>query len=265
MRVVDRNAVRESGRPDGQPMVFAHGFGCDQHMWRFVAPMFEADFRVIVFDYVGAGDSDLGSYDAARYSSLAGYAHDVIEICEAMELHDVVFVGHSVSAMIGALVAIERPGLIDKLVMVGPSPRYTDTDEYHGGFTTDDIDELLGSLDSNYLGWSSAMAPAIMGNADRPALGLELSESFCRTDPVIARQFAEVTFTSDNRADLARVGVPTLVLQCRDDIIAPVSVGEFVQRSLPEATMVVLDATGHCPHLSAPEQTAEAIAAFVRT
>ena len=246
-------------------MLFAHGFGCDQNMWRFVTPMFESDFRVIVFDYVGAGSSDLAAYDSQRYSSLDGYADDVIAICEALDLHDVVFVGHSVSAMIGALVAIKKPSLFAKLVMVCPSPRYTNDGDYVGGFDETDIDELLASLDSNYLGWSSVIAPAIMANPDRPALGIELTESFCRTDPDVARQFAGVTFLSDNRADLARVEVPTLVLQCRDDIIAPIEVGAYVRRCLPDAEMVVLDATGHCPHLSAPEQTGAAIAAFVRT
>lgn len=264
MGVIERHALKQTGRSDGQPMLFAHGFGCDQNMWRLVTPMFESDFRVIVFDYVGAGKSDLNAYDSQRYSSLDGYAGDVIEICEALELRDVVFVGHSVSAMIGALAAIKEPTLFAKLVMVGPSPRYTNTDDYVGGFAAADIEELLASLDSNYLGWSSATAPAIMGNPDRPALGMELTESFCRTDPDVARQFAHVTFLSDNRADLGRVQVPTLVLQCREDIIAPLEVGEYVQRSLPDASMVILDATGHCPHLSAPEQTGAAIAAFVR-
>jgi sigma-B regulation protein RsbQ len=245
-------------------MLFAHGFGCDQNMWRFVTPMFEAQYRVLVFDYVGAGNSDLGAYDPQRYSSLTGYADDVVAICRELDLRDVIFVGHSVSAMIGALVAIAEPQLLAKLVMVGPSPRYIDADDYVGGFTESDIEELLGSLESNYLGWSSAIAPAIMANPDRPGLGMELVESFCRTDPEVARQFAHVTFMSDNRADLPKVDVPALVLQCRDDIIAPIGVGDFVHRALPDSELVVLDATGHCPHLSAPEQTAAAIAAFLR-
>lgn len=244
-------------------MLFAHGFGCDQNMWRFVAPAFEDAYRVIAFDYVGAGHSDPSAYEPDRYSSLDGYAADVIEVCDELVLRDVIFVGHSVSAMIGALVAVDRPDLFSKLVMVGPSPRYINTDDYRGGFEEADIVELLASLDSNYLGWSSAIAPAIMGNADRPELGSELTESFCRTDPAVARQFAGVTFMSDNRADLANVNVPTLVLQCRDDIIAPVEVGRYVQASLPDAQLVVLDATGHCPHLSAPQQTIAAIAAFL--
>jgi sigma-B regulation protein RsbQ len=245
-------------------MLFAHGFGCDQNMWRHVAPRFEDRFRVVLFDHVGAGGSDVGSYDPVRYTSLSAYADDVLGICRELELQDVVFVGHSVSAMIGALAVVEEPDRFDKLVMVSPSPRYIDDDDYVGGFSEADITDLLDSLASNYLGWSSAMAPTIMGNAERPELGQELTESFCRTDPEIARQFAGVTFLSDNRADLGRVSTPTLVLQCANDAIAPVSVGEYVRDNLPDAHLVVLDATGHCPNLSAPDETADAIAAFVR-
>jgi sigma-B regulation protein RsbQ len=245
-------------------MLFAHGFGCDQNMWRHVAPRFEDRFRVVLFDHVGAGGSDVGSYDPVRYTSLSAYADDVLGICRELELQDVVFVGHSVSAMIGALAVVEEPDRFDKLVMVSPSPRYIDDDDYVGGFSETDITDLLDSLASNYLGWSSAMAPTIMGNAERPELGQELTESFCRTDPEIARQFAGVTFLSDNRADLGRVSTPTLVLQCANDAIAPVSVGEYVRDNLPDAHLVVLDATGHCPNLSAPDETADAIAAFVR-
>jgi len=244
-------------------MVFAHGFGCDQHMWRFVSPAFETDYRIVLFDHVGAGGSDLSAYDPERYGSLAGYAEDVLEICETLELSDVVFVGHSVSAMIGVLAAQMAPGRIGTLVLVGPSPRYIDDEGYVGGFSERDIEELLESLDSNFLGWSSAMAPAIMGNAGRPELGAELTESFCRTDPEVASHFARVTFTSDNRADLGGVGVPTLVMQCSDDVIAPPEVGEYVHRAIPRSTLVQLDATGHCPNLSAPEETIEAIQAFL--
>jgi sigma-B regulation protein RsbQ len=261
--VLRRNNVKISGRDDAQPIVFAHGFGCDQHMWRFVAPRFEDEFRVVLFDHVGAGDSDLSAYDASRYASLAGYAQDVLEICRTMDLREVIFVGHSVSAMIGALAAIEEPDRFAKLVLVGPSPRYIDDDSYVGGFGEGDILDLLDSLESNYLGWSSAMAPVIMGNADRPELGEELTESFCRTDPAIARRFARVTFLSDNRADLSHVTIPTLVLQCSDDAIAPIVVGEYVRDAIPNSSFVLLDATGHCPNLSAPDATADAIAAFV--
>jgi len=261
--VIERHNITVTGRPDGQPMVFAHGFGCDQNMWRFVAPRFEADFRVVLFDHVGAGGAT-AAYDPGRYSSLAAYAEDVLEICRELELHEVVFVGHSVSAMIGALAAIEEPDRFAKLVFVGPSPRYIDDDGYVGGFARSDVMELLESLESNYLGWSAAMAPLIMGNPDQPQLGEELTASFCRTDPEIARQFAQVTFLSDNRGDLAKVRTPTLILQCSSDVIAPMQVGEFVRDAMPEATLVVLDATGHCPNLSAPDETAAAIASFVR-
>jgi len=262
--VVRRHDVRVSGSADSRPMLFAHGFGCDQHMWRLVAPRFERDFRVVLFDHVGAGGSDLSAYDAQRYASLDGYADDVLEICHALDLRDVVFVGHSVSAMIGVLAAVREPDRFAQLVLVGPSPRYVDDDGYVGGFGEEDIAEVLRSLDSNYLGWSSTMAPVIMGNDGRPELGAELTESFCRTDPDIARHFARVTFLSDNRADLSSVRTPTLVLQCRDDAIAPVAVGEFVRDAIPVSTYELLDAVGHCPHLSAPEATADAIARFVR-
>lgn len=265
MDPLSRNNVRVSGRIDGQPLLFAHGFGCDQHMWRFVAPAFEDDFKVVLFDHVGAGGSDLSAYDVDRYATLDGYARDVNEISAALELTDVVLVGHSVSSMIGMLAVLEEPGRYDKLVMVGPSPRYIDDAAYVGGFSEDDITELLESLDSNYLGWSHAMAPVIMGNPDRPELGAELTTSFCRTDPDIARRFASVTFLSDNRADLGRIPVPTLVLQCSQDVIAPVEVGEYVHKAVPHSTLVMLDAVGHCPNLSAPEQTAAAISGFVRT
>ncbi len=263
MSVRTRNNVRISGNEHGQPMVFAHGFGCDQHMWRHVGPAFEPDHRVVLFDHVGAGHSDLSAYRPDKYASLRGYADDVLELCRELDLHDVIFVGHSVSAMIGVLAAAREPDRFAKLVLVGPSPRYVNDGEYVGGFTRDDIEELLASLDSNYLGWSHAMAPVIVGNPDRPALGEELTESFCRTDPEIARHFARVTFLSDNRADLGAVRVPTLVLQCSSDVIAPLAVGEYVHRAIPGSEFVVLSATGHCPNLSAPEETVAAIKAFV--
>jgi sigma-B regulation protein RsbQ len=261
--VAERNNVRVSGDPAGQPMLFAHGFGCDSNMWRFVAPAFEDRFRVVVFDHVGHGGSDISAYDGDRYSALDGYSSDVLEICEELGLENVIFVGHSVSAMVGALAAIREPGRFAKLIMIGPSPRYIDDDGYVGGFSRDDIDGLLESLDSNFLGWSSAMAPVIMGNPDRPELGEELTNSFCRTDPAIARDFAKVTFLSDNRGDIASVAVPTLVLQCSEDVIAPRQVGEFVHQQLPQSELVFMSATGHCPNLSAPQETIAAIDAFL--
>jgi sigma-B regulation protein RsbQ len=243
--------------------MFSHGFGCDQSMWTAVARGFEPDFRVILFDHVGAGRSDLGAYRPDKYATLAGYADDVLEIGRALALQDAIFVGHSVSAMIGALASIEAPGMFSDLVMVGPSPRYVDDGDYKGGFSHAQVEELLDFLADNHLGWSAAMAPAIMGNADRPELGERLANSFCATDPDIARQFARVTFFSDNRADLPLIPARTLVLQCRQDIIAPLQVGEYVHAHVPDSDYVLLDATGHCPNLSAPEEVAAAIRAFV--
>ena len=265
MDVLRRHNVTVSGQPGGQPLLFAHGYGCDQNMWRFVAPRFTDDYRVVMFDHAGAGGAEVGAYNPERHSSLAGYASDVLAICRELGLRDVVFVGHSVSAMIGVLAAAEAPDLFAKLVLVGPSPRYINDHDYIGGFSADDIADLLASLESNYLGWSSAIAPVIMGQPDRPELGEELTASFCRTDPEIARRFARVTFTSDNRADLARVSTPTLVLQAMDDAIAPVQVGEYVRDHMPNATMVLLNVTGHCPNLSAPDETAAAIAEFLHS
>jgi sigma-B regulation protein RsbQ len=261
--VLERNAVRVSGVPSGRPILFAHGFGCDQGMWRFVAPDFEVDHRVVLFDQVGAGNSDLSAYDPDKYGSLRGYASDVVEICRELGLTDVVYVGHSVSAMIGVLALQQAPELFGALVMVGPSPRYVDDDEYTGGFTRADIVAMLDSLESNHLGWSAQMAPVIMGTPDRPELGEELTNSFCRTDPDIAHRFARVTFLSDNRDDLAAVTVPTLVLQCTDDVIAPEVVGRYVHEAIPGSVFTKLSATGHCPNLSAPEETTSAIRAFL--
>jgi len=260
---VVRNNVVVGGHPEGRPIVFAHGFGCDQNMWRFVAPAFATTHRTVLFDHTGAGHSDVAAYDFAKYASLGGYADDVQEICAELDLTDVVFVGHSVSAMVGVLAALQTPDRFGALVLIGPSPRYLDDTGYTGGFSRDDVDDLLASLESNYLGWSSAMAPAIMGNPERPELGQELTNSFCRADPAIARQFAEVTFLSDNRADLARVHVPTLVLQCSDDIIAPEPVGRYVHAHIPGSTFLLMKARGHCPNLSAPAEAIAAIQGFL--
>ena len=260
--VLRRNNVKVFGR-GRQPMVFAHGFGCDQNMWRYVTPAFEDTHRIVLFDHVGAGHSDLGAYDPERYSTLRGYAEDVLEITRDLELTNAVFVGHSVSAMIGVLAAASDPSRFARLVMIGPSPRYIDDGDYVGGFSTEDIDGLLASLDSNYFGWSTAMAPVIMGNPDRPELGMELTNSFCRTDPEIAKQFAAVTFLSDNREDLPRLAVPTLILQCAQDVIAPESVGEYVHQQIAGSELILMNATGHCPNLSAPDETIAAIKAFL--
>jgi sigma-B regulation protein RsbQ len=260
--VLSRNNVKVSGH-GSQPMLFVHGFGCDQNMWRFVTPAFADDYKIVLFDYVGSGHSDLGAYNKHKYSSLNGYAQDVLDVCHALDLENVIFVGHSVSSMVGALAAIREPTLFSNLIMVGPSPRYINDSPYVGGFERKDIEELLDTMDKNYIGWANFLAPAIMKNPERPELAGELTESFCSTDPVIARNFAEATFFADNRADLPRVPVPSLILQCSDDIIAPDSVGEYLARELPRSAFHKLRATGHCPHMSHPEETIEAIKAYL--
>jgi sigma-B regulation protein RsbQ len=262
MSVLTRHNVRVCGRGPVS-MMFAHGFGCDQSMWRHVAPAFEADYRVILFDYLGHGASDLSAYDPTKYGHLSGYAADVIDIARELGVRDGVFVGHSVSAMIGVLAANTAPELFNRLVLNGPSPRYVNDVDYVGGFERSDIDGLLEALESNYLGWSSTMAPVIVGNADRPELGRELANSFCRTDPAIARQFARATFLSDNRDDLRQVRARCLVLQCADDVIAPASVGQFVHEQLPASAFVQMAATGHCPNLSHPDETIAAMKDFL--
>jgi sigma-B regulation protein RsbQ len=261
--VLRRNNVRVTGNPAGRPLVFAHGFGCSQEMWRLVTPAFEAEHRIVLFDAVGAGGSDLSAYDRGKYDSLHGYADDVLEILDELGLEDVVFIGHSVSAMVGVLAANRQPSRFRALVLVGPSPRYLNDDGYTGGFARPDIDGLLDALDANYLDWSAQLAPIIMGNSDRPELGAELTESFCSTDPAVARHFARVTFLSDNRRDLAEVVTPTLILQCRDDAIAPVEVGEYVHQRIAHSRFVQLDATGHCPNLSHPDQLIPQIRAYL--
>ncbi|MEW9555043.1 alpha/beta fold hydrolase [Nonomuraea sp. NPDC050783] len=263
MDILSRNNVTVTGNPAGPAVVLAHGFGCDQNMWRLTVPALADTYRVVLFDYVGSGRSDLSSFREDRYSSLEGYAQDVVEVCEALDLRGAAFVGHSVSAMIGVLAARQAPDRIGALVMVAPSPCYIDDEGYRGGFSAADIDELLASLEANYLGWSSAMAPVIMGNPGRPELGEELANSFCATDPEMARVFARTTFLSDSRDDLKTVTVPTLVLECEQDVIAPREVGAFVHARIPGSTLVTLPATGHCPHLSAPEATNRAITAFL--
>jgi sigma-B regulation protein RsbQ len=259
-----RNNVRIFGKGT-QPMLFAHGFGCDQNMWRFITPAFEDQYRIILFDYVGAGKSDLSAYNPDRYSSLQGYAQDVLEICADLDLSDTIFVGHSVSSMIGLLASIAEPKYFSRLVMVGPSPCYINDENYTGGFERKDIEGLLNTMDQNYIGWANYMAPAIMGHPNEPQLGEELAESFCSTDPHIARRFAEATFFSDNRRDLQQSPVPSLILQCSNDIIAPLEVGAYLDHHLPQSTLRVMEATGHCPHMSEPEETIRLIKDYIST
>ena len=260
--ILRRNNVTVKGKGE-QAMVFAHGFGCDQNMWRFVTPAFEEDYNIVLFDYVGCGKSDVAAYNAERYSNLHGYAQDVLEVCEALQLDDVIFVGHSVSSMIGLLAAIENPDIFCCMVFIGPSARYINDIDYMGGFSREDLEGLLEVMDNNYIGWANFLAPVVMKNGERPELTKELEESFCSTDPVITRRFAEVTFFSDNRDDLSNLAMPCLVLQCSDDAIAPDEVGRYVHNQIKGSTFEKMNATGHCPHMSHPEETIELIQKFL--
>lgn len=260
--ILARNNVKVTDRGT-QPMLFAHGFGCDQNMWRFVTPAFEDDYRIVLFDYVGCGKSDVTAYDAQKYSTLGGYAQDLLDVVRALDLRDIIFVGHSVSGMIGVLAANAEPDRFARLVLIGPSPRYINEGTYKGGFERKDIEGLFEMMDRNFIGWANFLAPAIMKNPERPELGEELTASFCSTDPVIARRFAEATFLADNRADLAAVTVPSLILQCSDDMIAPEAVGEYVHAHMADSTLRVMKATGHCPHMSHPAETVELIEEYL--
>ena len=246
-------------------MLFAHGFGCDQNMWRYITPAFADEYRIVLFDHVGAGKSDLAAYDREKYGDLEGYATDIIEIAQVLQLKDVIFVGHSVSAVIGLIASARAPGIFKTLIMVGPSPSYINDGDYVGGFTREQVEELLEALDNNHLGWSMSMAPVIMGNPDRKELGEELANSFCRTDPDIAKHFARTTFLSDKRDMLPKVNVPALILQCSSDVIAPEDVGRYMHRVMPNSTLVIMKATGHCPNLSAPGETIAAIRNYLST
>ena len=257
-----RNNVNVSGSGSAT-MVFAHGFGCDQTMWRFLAPAYEERFRTIAFDLVGSGGSDLTAYCRDKYGTLHGYADDLLEIIDEFATGPVVFVGHSVSTMIGMLATIKAPHKFSSQIMVGPSPCYINDGDYVGGFSREDIDELLETMEANYLGWSSNLAPAIMGAPDRPELRAELTNSFCRNDPDIARHFARATFLSDHRKDVPLSTVPALILQCSDDMVAPLSVGEFLHRNLPSSTLHIIENVGHCPHMSAPTESSRAIDSFL--
>ncbi|MBF4994289.1 alpha/beta hydrolase [Arthrobacter gandavensis] len=260
-----RNNVRILGNSAGPVVMLGHGFGCDQGMWRRLLPFFTDDYRVIVFDHVGAGESDKAAYTTAKYGSLDGYVQDVLEICSALDLREVSFVGHSVSAMMGVAAVAEAPERFANLILLASSPSYMDRPEdgYTGGFSARDIDELLDSLDANYVVWSAAMAPMIMGNPENPELTDELEGSFCRLDPTVARGFADVSFRSDVRGLLKDVGIPSLILQCSDDLLAPPHIGAYTRDQMPDATLVQLRATGHLPHVSAPAETAEAILAYL--
>lgn len=263
--VAVRNFVKITGE-GRQPMMFAHGFGCDQNMWRFTAPLFEDQFKVILFDHVGCGRSDIKAYNVERYRTLEGYAKDIVEIAEAYDLRNIIFVGHSVSSMIGILAAKMAPDRFSRLVLLVPSACYVDAaPDYVGGFSRADLEGLLDLMEKNFVGWASFLAPLVMKNDDQPDLQKELATSFCAADPSIARRFAAVTFLSDHRADLHGVIQPSLILQCSDDAIAPASAIEFVHRQLPKSTLHILKATGHCPHMTHPGETAAAIKNYLET
>ena len=260
--VLRRNNVNVRGRGK-QPMLFAHGFGCDQNMWRFVTPAFEDDYKLVLFDYIGAGKSDAKAYDPRRYASLNGYAQDILDVVNALDLREVIVVAHSVSAIIAALAAIKQPDRFAHIIMLGPSPRYINDEGYVGGFDRTDIEGLLDTMDRNYIGWANFLAPVVMKNPDQPELTTELLGSFCSTDPTIARRFAEATFLSDNREDLPRIATPSLIVQLTDDAIAPVSVGQYMHNRMPASTLKLMEASGHCPHMSHPEETIDLIKEYL--
>jgi len=263
MDVLKRNNVTVTGKGE-TPMLLAHGYGCDQNMWRYITPAFLNDYKIILFDHVGFGNSDVSGYTPRKYGSLHAYADDMLEICQVLNLKDVIFVGHSVSAMIGILATIQAPKVFQKLVLIGPSPRYLNEPGYTGGFDRADIYDMLEALDSNYLGWAATIAPIIMGNAHKPELSEELTNSFCRSHEEFARNFAYLTFLSDNRGDLKKLRTPSLILQCQEDMIAPLEVGQYMHQNLANSSLVVLNATGHCPNLSAPEETITAIKNYLQ-
>ena len=260
--IIFRNNVRVIGNGD-RVILFGHGFGCDQNTWRYVIPAFSEEFKIVLFDYVGAGGSDLSAYDESRYSSLDGYAQDIIEICTALELENVIFVGHSVSSMIGLLAVKKDQSRFDKIIFIGPSPCYLNKPGYAGGIDPDDLDSLLEVMDSNYLGWSAMMAPLIMGTDNSKDLGDSLQASFCATDPSIARKFARVTFLSDNRADLGGLEIPSLTIQCKDDFLTSADIAEYINRHMSLNKIALLESSGHCPHLSDPEGVINAIKSFI--
>jgi len=262
MDVIQRNNVKSYGT-GSETMLFAHGFGCDQNMWRFIIPAFEKRYKIIAFDYVGCGASDKDAYHIDRYDSLNGYAQDIIDICDTLELNKIIFIGHSVSAMIGLLASIQRPELFKSLIMIGPSARYVNDEGYEGGFSQRDLEGLFEVMDNNYIGWANFLAPVVMRNEGRPELAHELEESFCATDPTISRKFARVTFFSDNRSDLSKLKVPSLILQCSDDAIAPDVVGQYIAQNIAGSTFIKMQATGHCPHLSHPEETIQLIHNYI--
>lgn len=262
VNVLQRNNVKVSGQGT-TPIIFGHGFGCDQLVWNGVIEAFENEYKVITYDYVGSGKSDKSAYTKERYSTLYGYKEDLLEICDALEDSNFIFVGHSVSSMIGMLASIERPELFSKVVMIGPSPHYLNEPGYRGGFERSDISELLDMMEVNYKEWAKYLAPVVMSNEDRPELAEDFEQMLCSNDPQIARQFAEVTFTSDMREELGKLQVPTLIMQTQFDAIAPLEVGQYVHDHIPQSHLVVMKAMGHNPHISDAGETAAVIKEYL--
>ena len=260
--IIKRNNVTVTGAGE-KVMLFAHGFGCDQNAWKYIRNSFAEDHKLVFFDYIGAGKSDINAYDPQKYNSLDGYVTDVLEICDALKLKDVIFIGHSVSCMIGALAAIKRPAIFKKLVFIGPSPCYITKGVYEGAFDQETLDTLFEVMEEDYLSWSKSLAPAIMNKNNAPELGKELADSFCSIDPTIAKQFARVTFLSDNRKDLPLIPIESLTIQCTEDMIAPLATGEYIHQHTPGNTLTIIKAYGHCPHMSNPAETIAAIRAFL--
>ncbi|GAB3669128.1 alpha/beta hydrolase [Hymenobacter agri] len=264
--ILERSNVTVSGAsgPGTPAMVFLHGLGADQASWRLLVPHFEPTYQVVQLDLVGAGGSRLDEYDRERHGSLAGHADDLLDVLRTLALYDVVFVGHSVGAMIGVLAAVREPERFRKMVLISPSPRFINEQGYAGGFEQKDINELLAAMDADYQGWSRGISPVMMGADESPELVLELTNSFVRTNPEIARHFARVTFLSDTRPELAFLNTPTLVVQSAHDVIAPLAVGHYINEQLADSRISVIETGGHCPHLSAPQQTLAAIDAFLK-
>lgn len=262
MNVLKRNNVNIIGEGN-QVLLFAHGFGCDQNAWNYIKDSFTKDYKLVLFDFVGAGNSDTTSYNPEKYASLDGYVTDIIEICDAVKIKNVIFIGHSVSCMIGALAAIKRPDLFEKLIFIGPSPCYIKSGDYLGGFDQETIDTLLEVMEEDYISWAKSMAPSIMNTENGSELSTKLTDSFCSIDPDIAKQFAKVTFLSDNRKDLPLIPRESLTIQCSDDMIAPLFVGQYIKENTPNNTLKVIKAYGHCLHMSHPAETIAAINAFI--
>lgn len=260
--VLKRNNVKISGK-GSKVIVFAHGFGCDQNAWKYISNSFIEDYKIVLFDFVGAGESDLSAYDPKKYASLQGYVNDLIEIGETLSINKATFIGHSVGCMIGSLAAIQKPDLFEQLIFIGPSPCYISNGDYKSGFDKETIDSLMEVMEEDYISWSKALAPEIMNKNNGEELSTELTETFCSIDPEIGKQFARVTFLSDNRKDLPLIPAKSLTIQCSDDIIAPLSVGQYIKEHTPGNTLKILEAQGHCPHMSHPEETVQLIKEFL--